>query len=90
MVANGNKEIAGHQKNFDLVLHVQVDLRSISDKFQSQTHSKVLSLVNIALQFQFHLTALLLTVTVCGSSENMHCQNWKQKQKNNVWNEHCF
>ena len=79
------KNLLDIKRNFDLVLHVQVDLRSINDKFQSQTHSKVLSLVNKALQFQFHLTALSLTVT-----ENIHRQNWKKKQKNNVWNEHCF
>lgn len=66
------KNLLDIKRNFDLVLHVHVDLKSISDKFQSQTHSKVLS------------------VTVCGSSENIHRQSWKQKQKNNVWNEHCF
>ena len=66
------KNLLDIKRNFDLVLHVHVDLKSISDKFQSQTRSKVLS------------------VTVCGSSENIHRQNWKQKQKNNVWNEHCF
>ena len=66
------KNLLDIKRNFDLVLHVHVDLKSISDKFQSQTHSKVLS------------------VTVRGSSENIHRQNWKQKQKNNVWNEHCF
>ena len=65
------KNLLDIKRNFDLVLHVHVDLRSISDKFQSQTHSKVLSLVNTELQFQFHLTALSLTVTVCGSSENI-------------------
>lgn len=66
------KNLLDIKRNFDLVLHVHVDLKSISDKFQSQTHSKVLS------------------VTVRGSSENIHRQNWKQKQKNNVWNEHYF
>lgn len=84
------KNLLDIKRNFDLVLHIHVDLRSIGDKFQSQTHSKVLSLVNKALQFQFHLTALSLTVTVCGPSENIHRQNWKQKQKNNVRNEHHY
>ena len=46
------KNLLDIKRNFDPILHVHVDLRSISDKFQSQTQSKVLSLVNTALQFQ--------------------------------------
>ena len=47
------KNLLDIKRNFDLVLHVHVDLRSISDKFQSQTHSKVSSLVNKALNSNF-------------------------------------
>ena len=47
------KNLLDIKRNFDLVLHVHVDLRSVSDKFQSQTHSKVSSLVNKALNSNF-------------------------------------